>query len=77
MVLDFGELADRKTAVELGLLRRSVPILLDNVPDEKLEGLSQQSCHQGPFGNRRDLERIDSKERDPHAAFAKIVFEVY
>jgi hypothetical protein len=31
----------------------------------------------GPFDNRRDLEPIDSKEPDPHAAFAKIVFEVY
>src|SRR5271166_3203356 len=40
-------------------------------------GFSQRSCHQGPFHNRRDLEPIDSKEPDPHAAFAKIVFEVY
>src|SRR5260370_42144370 len=40
-------------------------------------GFSQQACHQGPFDNRRDLEPIDSKEPDPHAAFAKIVFEVY
>jgi len=38
---------------------------------------SQQSCHQGPFDNRSDLKPIDSKEPDPHAAFAKIVFEVY
>src|SRR5258708_38166282 len=38
---------------------------------------SQQSCHQGPFENRRDLEPIDSEEPDPHAAFAEIAFEVY
>jgi hypothetical protein len=40
-------------------------------------GFSQQSCHQGPFDNRRDLEPIDSEEPDPHAAFAKTVLEVY
>jgi len=38
---------------------------------------SQQSCHQGPFENRRDLEPTDSEEPDPHAAFAEIAFEVY
>ena len=32
MVLDFVELADRQTAVEVGLLRRSVRVLLDDVP---------------------------------------------
>jgi hypothetical protein len=32
----------------------------------------QQSYHQGPFENRRDLEPIDSKEPDPYAAFAEI-----
>lgn len=37
MVLDFAELADRKTAVEVGLFRRSVRILLDKVSREKLD----------------------------------------
>ena len=31
----------------------------------------------GAISHRGDLEPIDSKEPDPHAAFAKIVFEVY
>jgi hypothetical protein len=32
MILDFVELADRQTTVEVGLLRRFVRVLLNDVP---------------------------------------------
>jgi hypothetical protein len=52
---------------------------LGETDDGNLKELAftQQSCHRGPFDNRRDLEPIDSEEPDPHAAFAEIAFEVY
>ena len=45
MVLDFAELADWKTAVEIGLPRRSVRLLLDKVLGEELdEGSDSLRC---------------------------------
>jgi hypothetical protein len=39
------------------------------------KAFSQQSCHQGPFDNRRDFGTNRSEEPDPHAAFAEIAFD--